>query len=73
MAVGITHVLTILSILQYTLRVNEQIDATTQDLLRQHEQRQSLEMTRLLEEIDQRSQAQRGLSHESVLLTACQH
>ncbi|KAK4830753.1 hypothetical protein QYF61_013249 [Mycteria americana] len=73
MAVGITHILTVLSIVQYTLKVGDQTDAATQDLLRQHEERQSREMTRLLEEMEQRSQEARGLAQQGVLLAVCRH
>ena len=73
MAVGVTHILTVLSIVQYTLKVGDQTDAATQDLLRQHEERQRREMTRLLEDMEQRSQEPRGLAQQGVLLAVCQH
>ena len=73
MAVGITHILTVLSIVQYALRVGDRTDAATQDLLQQHEEQQSREMTWLLEEMEQRSQEPRGLLQEGVLLAAGQH
>lgn len=73
MAVGITHVLTVLSIVQYALRVGDWRDVATEDLLRQHEEQQSREMTWLLEEMEQRSQEPRGLAQEGMLLAACQH
>lgn len=73
MAVGITHVLTVLSIVQYALRVGDWRDVATEDLLRQHEEQQSREMTWLLEEMEQRSQEPRGLAQEGMLFAACQH
>ena len=76
MAVGITHVLTVLSIVQYALRVGNQPDAATQDLLRQHEEQQSQEMAWLqeqVEQMEQRSQEPRGLAPAGMLLAACQH
>ncbi|CAM9185130.1 unnamed protein product [Bubo scandiacus] len=72
MAVFITRILTLLSIAQYVLRVGDQEDAATQELLRQREEQERQEMTWLLE-VEQRSQERRGLAPEGVLLGACQH
>ncbi|CAM9147440.1 unnamed protein product, partial [Bubo scandiacus] len=49
MAVFITRILTLLSIAQYVLRVGDQEDAATQELLRQREEQERQEMTWLLE------------------------
>ncbi|PKU40876.1 rna-directed dna polymerase from mobile element jockey- hypothetical protein [Limosa lapponica baueri] len=69
MAVTIRYILTALSILQYALTVGDQPDATTQDLLRQHEEQQNREMIWFLEEREQRSQELRRLYQ----LVACQN
>ncbi|CAN0149276.1 unnamed protein product [Bubo scandiacus] len=73
MAVGITHILTVLSILQYALRVGDPTDMATQHLLQQREEEQRQEMTWLMEEMEQRSQESHGLAPEGLLLSACQH
>ena len=73
MAVGITHILTVLSIAQYALRAGEWTDAATRDLLRQREEQQRQQMTWLLEEMEQRSREPRGFAQQGVLLAACQH
>lgn len=73
MAVGITHILTVLSIVQYALRVGEWTDVATQDLLRQREEEQRQQMTWLLEEMEQRSREPRGFALQGTLLAACQH
>ncbi|XP_074666023.1 uncharacterized protein LOC141916939 isoform X1 [Strix aluco] len=73
MAVFITRVLTLLSIVQYVLRAGDRQDAATQELLRQHEEQEQQEMTRLMEEVEQSSQERRGLAPEGLLLGACQH
>ena len=73
MAVFITRILTLLSIVQYVLRAGDRQDAATQELLRQREEQEQQEMTRLMEEVEQSSQERRGLAPEGLLLGACQH
>lgn len=87
MALGIARILTVLSILQYTLRVNDRPDLSTQALLRQREaelteQRQQMmwlqqqveqEQERLEQErLEQERQEPRGLP-QVLLLALWQH
>ena len=71
MVVGLTRILTLLSIAQYALRAGDREDAATQELLRQRKEQQ--EMTWLMEKMEQSSQERRGLAPEGLLLAACQH
>ena len=72
MALGVTHILTVLSILQSMLRVGEWRDVAAQELMQEYEQQQQQEMAWLLE-MELKSKEPHGLAHESVLLAACQH
>ncbi|XP_074736942.1 uncharacterized protein LOC141948426 [Strix uralensis] len=73
MAVGITRVLTLLSVLQYALRVGDQSDTATQELLQQREEQQRQEMTWLMEQMEHRSQELCVLIPEGVIPAVCQH
>lgn len=69
MSVGITHVLTVLSIMQYTLKIGDQNDTVMQYLLCQHKEQKNQEMIWLLEEMEQRNQEPCDLTQEGVLLS----
>ncbi|XP_026723236.1 uncharacterized protein LOC113490839 [Athene cunicularia] len=73
MAVGITRVLMVLTVLQHMLRMDDQSDPATQDLLQQREKQQQQEMTWLMEQMEQRSQELCSLTLVGMLPAVCQH
>ncbi|OPJ66530.1 hypothetical protein AV530_016573 [Patagioenas fasciata monilis] len=74
-----THLLTVLSIMQYAVRVGDWTDTAMEEPLQEHEEQRSQMVAWMLEEMEWRSQGlqvlaqENGLAQEGVLITVCQY
>ncbi|XP_040397752.1 uncharacterized protein LOC121062133 [Cygnus olor] len=73
MAIGIIHLLSVLGLLQLTLKVGDQPDKVTQDLIQEQEKMLREEMSWLLQEVKEGSELESGNSTPFVFLAACHH
>ncbi|XP_066837143.1 uncharacterized protein [Anser cygnoides] len=73
MAIGVIHLLSVLGLLQLTLKVGDQPDKVTQDLLQEREKMLREEMSWLLLEVEERSKLESGKSTLFMFLAACHH
>ncbi|XP_066837782.1 uncharacterized protein [Anser cygnoides] len=73
MAIGIIHLLSVLGLLQLALKVGDQPDKVTQDLLQEREKMLREEMSWLLQEVEEGSELESEKSTLFVFLAACHH